>query len=970
MNKELKIIIGGENKKNPLTDDQIAEKMGLSREKITLMRKENNIPTSKDRMKPYLRREIKEILAADKNISVRKLTKKIQKRDFNVSRYLVRQIFDEIVLAESDDDLFNNSVSENSLEDKLRNKVFEKDDSFAEMIGYDLSLKAQVQQAKAAVLYPPFGLHTLIIGESGVGKSFLAEQMYKFALNKNKIEPDKFVVFNCADYAENPQLLYSHLFGHKKGSFTGADKEKEGLVQKADKGILFLDEVHRLSSEGQEMLFNIIDHGFYRKLGESNKQEKVNLMIIAATTEDIKSNLLATFRRRIPLIIDLPPLSKRTLEEKWGFIKLFISRESRQINKDIKVKYEAARALLSFSPENNVGQLESKIKEICARAYLEFISNKKENVEISLDFLDLKIKRGFFEESVKREDIKKIVKDDLVLTAAKKSSKKLSNFNPKYKLENDIYRYLEEKNKELYSLGFSKKEINNKLNELLAEKVKSVFNRVEDSLFDNQNILNEIVGPNILEMVNDILVIVHRELPEFVLSQRLKYALAIHLDAVVERIKSGKIIKHPALAEIKRTNNKLYKIAEKIVNYLNEEYLLQIPEDETGYISMYLSSVNKQKINKSKAARPGIIVLSHGGVASEMLKVANWLLGGSELKAIDMNLKESPNTVLNKLIDVAEQLDRGRGILLLVDMGSLKSFGEIITEKTGIKTRVISRVDTVMLMEAVRWSKFDNLDLDELTQRILKSKNNYTREKKREAILIYCITGKGGALRIKDYLEHRITGIEDNYQIITTGIFDKDINNYIESLSSKYELKAVIGNMKAERKAEIYHSFKNILSENGFNNFIQDLNIDNKKLKKINSRRLLDKNLIYFNLDLKSKEEVLKFLSDSLLTAGVVKESYYKAVEEKEKWGITYVGDGIAIPHADSKHVNYSQFALAILKEPIDWSGYEVKIVCMFAFKDLETEYFSRFYNKLKTNINKVKSSKNIEMLKEVLIDE
>ena len=59
MNKELKIIIGGENKKNPLTDEQIAEKMGLSREKITLMRKENNIPTSKNRMKPYLRREIK-----------------------------------------------------------------------------------------------------------------------------------------------------------------------------------------------------------------------------------------------------------------------------------------------------------------------------------------------------------------------------------------------------------------------------------------------------------------------------------------------------------------------------------------------------------------------------------------------------------------------------------------------------------------------------------------------------------------------------------------------------------------------------------------------------------------------------------------------------------------------------------------------------------------------------------------------
>lgn len=64
-----------------------------------------------------------------------------------------------------------------------------------------------------------------------------------------------FKSFNCADYYNNPQLLMSQLFGYAKGAFTGADQDHEGLVEKADGGVLLLDEVHRLPPEGQEMLF-------------------------------------------------------------------------------------------------------------------------------------------------------------------------------------------------------------------------------------------------------------------------------------------------------------------------------------------------------------------------------------------------------------------------------------------------------------------------------------------------------------------------------------------------------------------------------------------------------------------------------------------------------------------------------------------------------------------------------------------
>jgi len=106
-----------------------------------------------------------------------------------------------------------------------------------------------------------------------------------------------------------------------------------------------------------------------------------------------------------------------------------------------------------------------------------------------------------------------------------------------------------------------------------------------------------------------------------------------------------------------------------------------------------------------------------------------------------------------------------------------------------------------------------------------------------------------------------------------------------------------------------------------------------------------------------------------MFSAGVVKDSYYQAVVEKENHGVTYVGNGIAIPHAESKYVNYSQFALAVLDKAINWAGFEVDVICMFAFKDLKTDHFRIFYNKLKENLNYIKNAEDIQHIKEVFVD-
>lgn len=392
INKILEVI-EGEDKKNPYTDEELAEKLNVDRKVITKYRKNNHVQSSRDRQKDHAIKDAIDILKVNKNISERAFTAELNKLGYNIARYSSNSIRKTVL--EQFSYMFDNNECLEKYSEEKDSKQLNENDTFKRLIGYNGSLSIQISQAKAAVLYPPKGLHTLLLGPSGVGKSQVAECMYEFAkTNKVISENAPFVVFNCADYADNPQLLLSQLFGYEKGAFTGANNDKQGLVEKCNGGILFLDEVHRLPNEGQEMLFYLLDKGKFRRLGESESLHESDIMIIAATTEDVKASLLLTFRRRIPMVIELPALSERPVEERFEIIKKFLVEESLRVRKDILVKGEVINALMSYDCIGNIGELKSDIQVSCARGFLTSKINNIEQIIISLQEISSHIKES------------------------------------------------------------------------------------------------------------------------------------------------------------------------------------------------------------------------------------------------------------------------------------------------------------------------------------------------------------------------------------------------------------------------------------------------------------------------------------------------------------------------------------------------------------------------------------------------
>lgn len=936
MKDKLSKLISQEDRRGPFTDQELAAALGTTREEITLLRNELGIPNSRERLKMHLRSVVNELLKKREAYSIRALTGELKAQGYKLSRYVVKDLVSE--LAESGEAAAVEPIFR-PVEGRFDNE--QEPGAFTNLIGWQGSLRTQIQQAKAAVVYPPKGLHTLILGESGVGKSELAEAMYRYSVEVGQREKGSpFVVFNCADYAENPQLLISQLFGHIRGAFTGAAEDKTGLVQKADGGILFLDEVHRLPPEGQEILYAIIDRGVYRRLGETENQHYVNLMLIAATSEKLESSLILPFRRRIPMVIEIPPLNSRPLTERLELVHHFFKQEASRIGKKIVVRSNVIKALLSGDKPGNVGQLKSDIQVACARGFLShFTLSRGDEVVVTVNELSSSSKGSFIQDKEIRELDTLITQDAVFYPRNLDSEKGAILADNIYTLPAQIYEYIEREVSRCRREGLSLEETNQRISKDLEKEFNRFIahtRKIKHAL--TRQDLERIIGSEIIETVSQMVEIAQDELV-LIHGDQLFFYLAIHLNTTLKRILSGKPIYNPRLEQIKKEHQREYLTALKMSSIVKRNYQITLPEEEIGFIALYLSAFLSDHVHDEDNV--AVVVLTHGRSATEMVRVVNSMLKVSHAHGLDMELEESPDEFLQRVIALCKDVHRGKGILLLVDMGSLLTFGEIIEQRLGIKVRAVDRVDLVMILEATRWAIFSRATLDEIAAALIQSKRVSfaapDRSSKEAVVLAVCLSGYGVAEKIKDYLEPRLKDF--NVAVKTAGLTNgEELLQKVERWRHKQRVIAVVGTIDPEINGLPFIPFYDVINRDGMEHL--KLLLGRGDILAANSGKITSPELIAVRQKWPDRAMVIRELGHKLLQQGYVKPGFIESVFEREEMGPTCLQGGVAIPHADPQYVNKAGVAVATLVEPVEWWGLQVDLVFLLALRVTDRQLF------------------------------
>ena len=239
-----------------------------------------------------------------------------------------------------------------------------------------------IQQLKSELeIVVKFDMPVLLLGESGTGKTIVA----KYIHHNSQRSKQPFITINCAAIPQ--ELIESELFGHVKGSYTGAENERKGLFQKADGGVLFLDEIGEMPLLLQARLLRAVEEGLVRPVG-SDSELKVDVRIISATNKDINNDINdGCFRRDLYYRLQneelhLPPLRQRQedMEELAEAIILKACRKDNIVSHSVTLSANVIKQMKKYAWPGNIRELANLLEKAVRR------TSSESSCILSLDF--------------------------------------------------------------------------------------------------------------------------------------------------------------------------------------------------------------------------------------------------------------------------------------------------------------------------------------------------------------------------------------------------------------------------------------------------------------------------------------------------------------------------------------------------------------------------------------------------------
>ena len=648
------------------------------------------------------------------------------------------------------------------------------------------SLRPMIQMAKAAILYPDHSLNTLIEGPSGSGKTTFGYLMYQFAC-ENKVLPmgAPFERFSCHYYDDQEEKAYSRLFGAGEA------------LEKAKGGMLFLDNVEYLPVGCREHLLDLI---------ENDDAVLRDIILVCSLQDKARASVKDAYTARFSARIELQPLQNWQLGERFALVQQFLINEAVRMKRTVRVNAELLHCLCLYRCENNVKQFKNDIRLGCANAYLRaFHADEKEELPLYLNDFPSGVQRGLLYYKTYRKQLEELIPQGYAYTFSADSMHKencdAGQQMPEFghpPLSDSVYDIIDRKGDELRQRGIGEEDISRIINAELEYDMKQFTSRMPQSKVNRES-LYKVMDRRIVDGVDALLKQTSRQFNR-VYPESTFYGLCLHLSSTLERRKAVKQrLSNERILDVVQNHREEYAICMQFASAMEKELGVPMSIDEAVLLTLFLCEGNET--HKAEDG-PVVLIAMHGdSTASSVADVVNSLAGCGNTYAYDMPLDKDMQQACDELKAMIQELDRGQGILLLYDMGSLRTMAEVISKETGVQIRTVAVPGTLIAVDCSRKAASAS-SLEELHEDAMGSCRDFytniaepegrSHHKNTPVIITLCMTGEGGAVQMKSYLEKNagLNGI----QVIPLSISDrKALLNEVNRLREEHEIRCVIG---------------------------------------------------------------------------------------------------------------------------------------------------------------------------------
>lgn len=680
---------------------------------------------------------------------------------------------------------FNSYLSISELKQALAKGNKGKHD-FEKLIGSSSGLSYEVEQCKAAVKYPPRGLPILITGQNGTGKGFLASLTFEYAQNNGILtSKSTFQRFCCSEYEDAQQALDA-LFG-LKGS---ADPhESQGALRRADGGILYLSDVQFLGREAQDKLAQLLDTGGYNTADQTEAMRESSARLILSSCEEPETHLSKRLLRRLPVVIHMPALSDRPVEEREQLILRFFCQESERMKKEIFISNRVFDTLLQYEFPANIEQLKNCIQSSCANA---LVQQEAQQDELLIYLYHLpeylmvtaRVDGRYSDEQRSMMNVRSFGKDTIAQTVGQYYDSILSEY--------DAYCS------------------NHCDQDTLLRKLTQIFNDYSDYLVFSKRFANakidaiERVMETVFGVMSDKY---YLQLPghfNYVFSRCLYLQMRLNAPDQDERVAG-------CLNLLLRLFPKEALLAEEISRMIEQSLDVSI----NGFSQLLLVLGLRQYSQDVRMDAIRGIIICHGySTASSIADVVNRLTGSRVFEAIDMPIDISVQEIAVRFKKYVNYVPGPKDVILLVDMGSLEDMNILLSGQTDLNLGIINNVSTRLALD-VGCKIQNHTPMREILETAcsghVSTYKLMERQKKKAAVLFVSEAGVSVARKMAELFYNSLPR-QIEVEFLGYDYLSLKHAEELAELKGKYDILFVSGTANPELKDVVFIPMEDIIS--------------------------------------------------------------------------------------------------------------------------------------------------------------